>query len=172
MFNLNTSINGIIINGFEIPVSIFALLISIYVYLLFKFIQTVKAKNNINKFKYNIVIKHNNKKYNIDGYLDTGNKTYDNDSPIIILGLKTFFNIFHNITYENLLLSKNIFSLLSNPHYIKVSSVNGTNKMLVFNIDEMDIYISNEIKTFKNVKMGLALKNFSDFDCLLHPDYF
>lgn len=166
MFNFKTSINGIIIGGFEIPVSLFLLLILFYVYLLSKSLHFIKRNNTVKNFTYNLVIKLNNQTYHLEGFLDSGNRLYDNGKPLVILSKK----VFDKILSSNLS-SLNLENDFKDAHYITVKSINGSKKILVINVDELFIFKNETIKSFKNTPVAISNTNFSgEFDCLLHTD--
>ncbi len=173
MFNFNTSVNGIIINNFEIPVSLFMLLISVYLYILFKSIKIIQKDRLKQSYIFSVVITQSNKSYNLEGFLDSGNQLYYHGQPIIILSNKIFTRIFKDIPYDKVLLNRLTPEDLKGANYITVKSVNNSKKILVFEIDELKIFSNNKLKKFSNTMVGLSLTNFNnEYDCLLHPDYF
>ena len=74
-------------NGYSINIIILLIISPIIIYLYIK--EFMKLKKRINTI-YNVVIKFKNKKINIEGFLDTGNKLVDPyfHRPIILLNKK------------------------------------------------------------------------------------
>ncbi len=175
MLNLKTTNNGIFIAGCEIPMSLLVLVFAIYVWVMFKTIQSVKKQNTINKFVYEVVLNVKGEKFFLKAFLDTGNSLYVNNAPIVVISANTFLKMFKDINYQKLMLEKITDNDISGAEYINVSSVNTSNKMLIFPIDNLEI-LNYKSKSFKplnltNVKIGLAMKNFNkNFDVILHRD--
>ena len=167
MFNLNTSVNGIVINNFELPISVFILLLLFYIYILYKSLYIIKRKNMQHPYTFDVVKMNKNKNVNLEGFLDTCNHLYSNGQPVIIISKSLFLKLFKNAYSQN----NNAKSILANPHYIEVTAVGKKNKMLVFNTDEVSIFTYKQIKTIKSATLGISQTNFNnEFDCLLHPD--
>ena len=167
LFRIPTSVNGLLINNFSVPISLFILIISFYIYLLYKTIYIVKRKHSKHTQMYSVVIINNGKSYNLEGFLDTGNHIYSQGQPVVVISKQLFLRIFKT-AYKTCYNAK---SALSNAHYISVSAVQDKNKMLVFTTEQLQIHIANQTKTIPNAQLGLSKNNFNqEFDCLLHPD--
>lgn len=173
MFSSNVNINGLIINGFELPISLFFLLICVYIYLIFKLVQAMRKKQVKLQYVYNLVIKQNNKSYNLEGFLDSGNHLYYSGQPVVVISQKMFSKIFSNISYDKVLLQRITDNDINGANYIVANAINGSKKLLVFNIQELQIYNAHKTTCIKNATLALANTNFNnEFDCLLHPDLF
>ena len=171
VFDLNTTASGVLINGYEIPMGIIMLLVSIYVYFLIKLVQFVRHKNEFAGYYYDVTIKLDNKKYYLRGYLDSGNKLYDDGLPVVVVSFKTFCKLFSKLPIENYFLQKTEKLGLKNAHYITVNNVVGKGKMLVFSVDELVIQNSSTKKFNSNMLIGISNKTFStEYDCLLHSE--
>lgn len=173
ILNLKTSTSGILINGYEIPLGVIVLLLAIYIYYLIKLIQYVRHKNNNINFYFDVILKIDNKNHLLRGYLDSGNKLYDNQSnlPVVVISFKTFCKLFSKISLENYFLNKPEDLGLKNAHYINVDNVVGAGKMLVFSVDEIIVENNQSKKTNKNFLLGVSEKSFSsEFECLLHSE--
>lgn len=171
LLNLDFTINGILIYGFEVPMSLFLICVFGYLYLTVKIISVVRHERQLGKYTYNITLTCNDKEYSLVGFLDTGNMVYDNGKPVIILSYKSFKKIFKNITFDRLLTRK-VVSELDHAHYIDLSSANSSNKMLVFNAQKLEISEDKKSSIYENIEVGLSYKKFNNFDCILHPDFF
>lgn len=173
MFNANVSMNGIIINGFELPISLFLLLIGTYVYFMFQLVIVMRKKQVKQPYLYSLVIKQDNKTYNLEGFLDSGNHLYHSGQPVVVISQKMFSKIFSNISYDKVLLQRITKSDISGADYIVANAINGAKKMLVFHIQELQIFENKKTTCIKGAMLALANTNFNnEFDCLLHPDLF
>ena len=172
LLNMKFTVNGILIYGFEVPMSLFLVCIFGYLYLTVKIISVIRHERQLGKCTYNITLTCNNQQYALTGFLDTGNMVYDNGKPVIILSYKSFKKIFKNMTFDRLLMKRVSSSDLEQAHYIDISSANNTDKMLVFNIQKLEIAENKKSSTYENVEVGLSYKKFNNFDCILHPDFF
>lgn len=170
LFNINTSSSNIFIYDFKVPISLFILLIFIYVLMLVKLIAYLLRKNSTDQFYYDLILKVNGSAYQVKGYLDTGNLLFDSvmQKGINVLSFDLFCKIFKDFPIQKILLNKVTKNDLTNAHYISCGTVNSNEKMLVFEIEEMKIKSKQKTVIQKNVLFGLSKKNFSDFDCLLN----
>lgn len=172
MLNPKININSLVILGFDFPISIFVLIVFFYLYFLFKLIVVLNQKKSVTNYIYSIVLKNNNKTYNLKGFLDTGNQLNYNYYPVSLINLNTFYKVF-NILPQNLLLNNIPKDTLNNANFIMANSISGQKKILVFTVDELTVVQDYRSLVYKNAYIGLALTNFNDnFDCLLNPQLF
>ena len=112
----------------------------------------IKKLNTYYNEIYNVVIIYNDKKYNFNAYLDTGNKLYDpyKKRPISIVYSKRI-----KYDYENGIL-------------IPVETANGISMMKCVKVERMIV----NGKEIKNAIIGLSSKkiNIQDIDMILHKD--
>lgn len=168
MFGINTTGGQVLINGFEFPVSVFVLFASIYIYLLIMLIKYLRNRNKLSNFYFDVKITQNNNKYFLRGYLDSGNKLFDDSQPVVVIPLKVFVKIFKDYPIEKVALGE----APNNPHYIYTHSVGEKNKILVLDLDEISIKNNEKSKVYTNVKLGISKASFSsDFDLLLHSSF-
>ena len=168
MFGIKTTGGQVLINGFAFPVSIFVLFASIYLYLFIHLVRYTKYRNKLSNFYFDVQITLNNKTYFLRGYLDSGNKLLDDNSPVVMIPFKTFARIFKEYPLEKIPLGR----APNNPHYLSTFSVGDVNKLLVLEIDKLSIKNNEKNKEYTNVKLGLSKVNFSsDFDLLLHSSF-
>lgn len=173
MLGSKVTINGLLINGFEFPISLLLGFVFCYVYWLMKLVRYIRKDKCIQKYKYKVNLYLNNCKYELDAFLDSGNKIYDEGKPVMVLSLKSFQKIFKQIPFEKLLLHKITNKDLDGAHYIQVGAVNGKSKMLVFCAQKLEIEIESKLQELNNPTLGLAIGKFQNqFELLLHPDCF
>ena len=174
LFNVQTTFSGIIMFGFEIPVSLFLLLGLCYLKVLFALIKIVKHKANFSKFYYDVKLSVNNRTTYVTGFLDSGNQVKINDGAVVVINYKTLLKLYPNLNVANLVVGKLSETGLKNAGMINVSTADGNCKMLTFTLDELQIIDDdNKVINLKNTKIGLAKTNFyGKFDCLLSPELF
>lgn len=165
--------NGLILNGYVLPISVLLLLAFIYVILLVKFIAYYHKQKHIRQYYYDVVLTIGGKDYFVRGFLDSGNMLYDETlaSPVVVLALRSFCKIFKKFPFEKFVLDNVEACDLKNAHYIKVKSVDSMKNMLVFTADKITIRTMNTQIERQNVSLGISGKNFGgQFECLLHSD--
>ncbi len=168
MFCVQIDGGQVLINGFDFPISIFVLFASGYFYLFIKLIKYMRAKSKLTNFYFDVTIIQNEKNYYLRGFLDTGNKLFDNNSPVVIIPMKTFTKVFRDYPLELIPLG----NAPNNPHYLTTASVGDINKILVLEIDKIYIKNNEKHKEYTDVKLGISKVNFStDFDLLLHSSF-
>lgn len=159
---------------YQIPVnlSVIFLLLGIYIYLLIKAIQIFYKKQKLSSFYYNLILKINNKKLSIKGYLDSGNLIQDaiTGLPIIIISFNTLNKFFkQSISVIDFLTSK--LDKKIKGRYIDVNTINSNKKMFVLEANE--VLIKNENGQVKkiNALIGVSSINVSgeNFEALLSP---
>lgn len=172
MLGLKTTLNGILMFGFEFPMGLIVLVLAFYCYVLCKLINYLKNKNINNGLNYDVIVQINNKSYSLVGYFDTGNMVYDNNmkKPVLIVSFEFYKKIIENFNIKNTM--KQIFiDEFRNPHFINVETVSSKDKIFAFEIDSLKIYANKKIYKNENVIVGVSKTKFTDFDCILHKDF-
>jgi sigma-E processing peptidase SpoIIGA len=168
LLGINTSGNEILINGYEIPMSMFVVFASMYFYFLVQLVKYLRNKNKVINYYYDVELKQGQKTYYLRGFLDSGNKLLDDNSPVVLIPFRVFARIFKDYPIEKIPLG----NAPNNPHYITTFSVGDKNKLLVIDIDEIIIKNNEKKKKYCDVKLGISKVNFSsDFDVLLHSTF-
>ncbi len=170
MLNMKTTFSGVILYNFEIPISLFVLLVLFYSKLLFKLIRNIQKKFVYHTFYYDVKITHNNKSVYISAFLDSGNHIEIDNGGVNIINLNAFIKLFPNINYQQIILGNLKNCGLKNAEFINVGSAVSSNKMLIFNVDQIEIIKDDSSVLIQNAKLGLTKSKFSNnFDCLLSP---
>lgn len=171
LFNVNTSSIQSLLNNPPIIFSVIYILLAVYIYFLVNAIKIFYKKQKVEQYITQVKIVCNSKVLKLTGYIDTGNFLTDKTSnkPIIIINKKTFFKIFNNINIVDVL-SLKLDKLISG-NYISCSTVNGEDKIFIFNPE--NVFIKNN-NTFieKDVLLGFSFKfklKEQNFDVLLSP---
>lgn len=170
MLNVKTSFSGVILNNFEIPVSLFILLGLIYLKLMLKLIKAVRHKFTFNNFYYDVKVTNNNVSLYLNGFLDSGNQIECDGTGVMVINYASFLKLYPNIDYQKLIMGNLKNCGLKNAKFINVGSAANAGKMLIFNVDELEVITNNKTVKLSNAKLGLSKSRFnSDFDCLLSP---
>lgn len=165
MLQLDTSMSGILVWGFELPMSIFFIAVVLYGWLTIKIIKYCKKREPIDKMYYDLILYQNGKKVSCKGFLDTGNKLKSkNNSGLLIIGLATFCKLYDHINYMDLCQGQ---TPIQDSYYIDVKAVGNSSKMLVTTIDKVEIFSASQVTTITHKDIGIAMTNFKEFDCIL-----
>ena len=124
----------------------------------------VKTKKIIKNFQYAVRLHFNGNTIDEKGYFDSGNILYDTvtSKPIILITPTIFERITGQNYFEFVLKNENPSGILKNCHYIPASTSLSQGKMLVFELDKLQIMNKdNEIKDYENIFVGLS---FADFE--------
>ena len=119
-----------------------AVVISFYIIL-----QALLARRHRQKLTNQMVIYHAGHKYQLKGYLDSGNTLIDpvTKLPVNVISLTVFLQMFPQITAEQIILHE-LDQNINNGHYVNCQTVNGMGKIFVFQADKIKI---NGIKVNK-----------------------
>lgn len=172
ILGLPISFSGLIINGFEIPISLFILLIYMYSQFVIKLVKIYKEKTTFSDFYYDV--KFDGKTTMVTGFLDSGNQIGVDNGGVIIINYRTLIKLYPNINLKNLI-TGNINDVgLNNAKFVNMVNSSGSDKMLLFTIDKVEVIDhNNNVTVLNNQSVGLAKTNFyGKFDCLLSPSIF
>ncbi len=169
LLGFNTTFSGVIINGYEIPISLIILLIFMYFKIISKLVKVLRHKNTYSDYYYEVKFVDN--KTTITGFLDSGNQLNEDDGGIIVINFKTLLKLYPNINIKNIIVGDLKNSGLKNAHFINLVNSSGKSKMLTFTMEKIEIIDSKEnVITLCNQQVGLAKASFAGkFDCLLSP---
>lgn len=160
----------------QTPVPVSAIILSaILVYFSVKKVaNTVRKIRDASDNIYRYSLKILGKTLTGKGFLDTGNRLYDERSglPIIVLTAKKFISI---LTDEQayLLVSGQGEKIQKGARYISIETVGGGNrKILLLNADEFILYLPDQENIMCMVRVGVSFSPLCDcvkYDLLLHP---
>lgn len=122
-------------------------------------LKSISKANKIKAFSYTLTIIDGDKKVEEEGYLDSGNILKDNvtNKPIMLITFDVFSKLYDKVNYISALTKTYDYKQFKNGHFVPVSSVGGTGKILVFTVDEVKV---GEDKSFKDVMLGLSFSGF------------
>lgn len=139
----------------KVKLSIFVsfLIVFVYVFLIFGMIRYFFKTKRHKKFEYKITFYEKENVFSTIAYLDSGNFLEDSLTglPIVIIDYNVFVHL-SGLGIEDLLINK---CRLKNSHYINYSTISGSEKMLVFDVDRVEIDGQE-----KKCHLGLNLKGF------------
>lgn len=172
--NLKTTFSGLIIYGFEIPISLFILLGLFYLKILLFLINYIKHKNSYSNFYFDVKLKNNRNSVRVTGFLDSGNQIQVDDFGLTVINYKTLLKLYPSLNVKSLIMGNLEECELTNAKFVNMVNSGGKSKMLTFDVEELEITDDkNKVVTLKNQKLGLAKTNFGGkFDCLLSLELF
>ena len=143
---------------------IFALITIVY--------RKIKRKADIEKFCYEIKIINENNCVLSKAFLDSGNLLTDpiTKLPVCLINFNIFEKICSNCSIEDVLTRSKKLDSLKLAHYINFSTLNNSNKIFVFQVDQIKV----GEKCFDNAMLGLCYKNFNQTfgtDVILHNNF-
>lgn len=160
--------------SYNLPVSlgVISLLIGIYVWFLVNVIKIFYKKQKLNSFYYNLKIKVKGKEINLKAYLDSGNLLQDDKTglPVLIISFNTLSKIFKNEINIIDFLNGNLHHKIKG-RYISAGSVCGSNKIFVFNADNITFKENGQAKNL-HMLIGVSNSNLTkdnSFEALLSP---
>ena len=131
----------------------------------------------VNNFLFEVSILNNGKQVKTKAFLDSGNRLKNgNGKGVVVINYSVFNKLFLGVSLTDILLGKLNNLPLKNCEYINTSSIAGNkSKMLVFDVEQININLENEQKKLNNITLGLTLNKFQDslnYNVLLSPALF
>ncbi len=138
-----------------LPGFVITFLLGSFVWFVCKMIYHFYKVKKHKKFEYKITFYNKENVFSSIAYLDSGNFLEDDITklPIVIIDYNTFLHI-SNFNIEDIL--KNAVQL-DNMHYVNYSTISGSQKMMVFSVDCVEIDGEK-----KECLLGLNLKGFGN----------
>lgn len=136
---------------------------TILFFMLSFFFSTFSKRKTIKEFQYCVRLFYNGKEVDEVAYFDSGNILYDNitNRPIVLISPSVFEKLTGK-NYFEFVLKETSTTCLKNCHYVPASTAMSQGKMLVFEVDKLQIIVKNkEVKEHKNIFLGLS---FADFE--------
>lgn len=140
------------------------LIFAFLLYFLFShFLATYTKRKALKDFQYSVRLFYEGKEVDEMAYFDSGNILYDNitKKPIVLISPEVFEKLTGK-NYFEFVLKESSTLMLKNCHYVPASTSMSQGKMLVFEVEKLQIIIKNqEVKEHKNIFLGLS---FADFE--------
>jgi len=151
-------VGGEIVNqGFPISVIIASALIITSV--IVRISKTIYRKKQLIPFMQKCQIVINGKGFSLNGFIDTGNRLYDDKMgcPIIVISKKMAEK--HNV----------IPYLTEQIAVLKFSTISGQSAMPVYKLSGIILYVNNRV-LYKSASLAITSSDYdSDYDIILHP---
>ena len=169
--NVNASLRG---NVTVIPWSLIVLCFFVGDYLVKKIALSVRACRDVSKSVYEFKIKVLGKEKIMRGFMDTGNRLYDerNGLPVVVISAKSIQDLLTDEQIGLLALGQGE-RIQRNARYVKFSALGGQKKkILLLRPDEFILYFEDKGNIFYDVTVGVILSPIRDsvnYDAILHP---
>jgi len=157
-FNVNN------FNSYSLPLGVIVIIVFFIMIIIKNIFKNIYKRKNINNYVYKIKLHNNNKCDEILAYLDSGNFLKDNitNKPITIVDFNSLKNILIDINITDILLNRTdkLNKYFNNVHLQNVNSINKGSKILIIEIDKLEIYYGERLNIINNACIGLTIKSF------------
>ncbi|MBQ7351673.1 MAG: sigma-E processing peptidase SpoIIGA [Clostridia bacterium] len=164
--NIEYTASSIILYSLDFPLGGFVLLLGLLVKLLFVSIKIIKNKFKTSCYKYEVLLNDDGWSCKCTALFDSGNGVMCDGQCVSIMSIGLFMKLYKQVDITKFLLQKENLDFLRGVKYVDISSVGETKKHLSFVIEKM--YVSGQC--FENARVALVMKNFDEFDLILHRD--
>ena len=150
---------------YSLPLGVIVVIIFFIFIIIKNIFKNFYLRKKINNFVYKVVVENNDEKDEILGFLDSGNTLVDKltGKPITIVNFYSLKNVLKQISITDIILNKEtkINKYFNNVHIVETTSIgNNKNKILVLEVQKLEIYLENKVNIIDNAIIGLTLKNF------------
>ena len=171
IFDIVYTSSGLLFLNFEIPISTFVLPIFMYAIITIRVVRFLTNKIKIGRYMYDIEFIKDGKSYRLKAFLDTGNNLFDVDGrPVIVMELKTFFDIYNDITALQFV-NNDMHCMLNNVHYLNVSTVLSCENMMAFDAEAIIVNNGKQKTEYKSICVAVSKSNFNDYNLILHRNF-
>lgn len=165
--------NALTVSTTNIPVSVILISAFILYAILKRIVISVKKVRELNASIYECKLSLLGVELKVRALMDTGNRLYDGKSglPVVILSAKSIVKKLSNSQVQSLVLGRGE-TLQKNARYLQISTVGGSNKILLLKPDEFRLYFEDGSNIIYDVAVGLTfspLKDSEQYDAILHP---
>lgn len=162
-FDKNFKINNF--TTYSLPLGVIVLIVFFIMIVIKNIFKNFYNRKNINNYVYKIVIENNAEKDELLGFLDSGNTLVDSltGKPITVVNYSSLKNVLKDISITDIILNKEtkLNKFFKNVHIIETTSIgNNKNKILIIEVEKLEIYLDNSVNIINNAIIGLTLKNF------------
>lgn len=116
------------------------------------------SRKSLDSLSFKVELYKNGKSVIAQGYLDTGNRVYNGDSPVIFCSSDFFLKFLGNS------LIKTRFQK------IELITANGKSQNYALKLDNFILYDKDKVHIFNNVSLCIAKVNLDGYQLILHPD--
>lgn len=162
-FDKNFKINNF--TTYSLPLGVIVLIVFFIMIVIKNIFKNFYNRKKINNYVYKIVIENNTQKDELLGFLDSGNTLVDSltNKPITVVNYSSLKNVLKDVSITDIILNKEtkLNKFFKNVHVIETSSIgNNKNKILIIEVEKLEIYLDNSVNIINNAIIGLTLKNF------------
>ena len=162
-FDKNFKINNF--TTYSLPLGVIVLIVFFIMIVIKNIFKNFYNRKKINNYVYKIVIENNAEKDELLGFLDSGNTLVDSltGKPITVVNYSSLKNVLKDISITDIILNKEtkLNKFFKNVHIIETTSIgNNKNKILIIEVEKLEIYLDNSVNIINNAIIGLTLKNF------------
>mgnify|MGYP004514565295 FL=1 len=162
-FDKNFKINNF--TTYSLPLGVIVLIVFFIMIVIKNIFKNFYNRKKINNYIYKIVIENNAEKDELLGFLDSGNTLVDSltGKPITVVNYSSLKNVLKDISITDIILNKEtkLNKFFKNVHIIETTSIgNNKNKILIIEVEKLEIYLDNSVNIINNAIIGLTLKNF------------
>lgn len=158
--------SSIKIYSYEFPMGVLILIVAMCYWFIKKMIKLLQYQLKIANYLYDIKVVDGEHSVEAVGFFDSGNNVEFNGDAINIISINLFMELYKDFPIEKLIFRNVANSNLKNPMYINIEGISNGEKFLSFIVDKIEI----KNKIFNNVRIAVSMKNFENFDCILHHD--
>ncbi len=162
--NISHTISGVLYYNMEVPFSIFILIILASLWLMKIIIFIIRKPLKISNYMYNITLEDNLVMINTRAFLDSGNSVERGGEAVTIISMTTFLRLHEDVSIASLIAKDNGIKRLRGVEYLKIDGLENGREYLSFIIDKIKI----GERVFNDQRVAVAMKDFKDFDCILH----
>ena len=164
MLQIEYTISGVLLYNFELPISVFGVIICIGGWLLKKIIIKLSNQIKLNNLTCKVTIIDDGVEVSGIGFVDSGNMISRNGQVVNVISSDMFFKLHKDYSINKLLFRTIDQNKLKDASYIEIKSLERACKYLTFKVDKIII----DDKVFDNSIVAVALKNFDNFDCIIN----
>ena len=161
------SASNLIMSTFEFPMGIFVLILFMLLLMFKRIILYAKNRFRVSNYMYNVTIFDGCNSASIVGFMDSGNNIELDNNGINIISVSTFLKLHKDIDLMDVIQKKKNIKGLQCVDYINIGGIGEEEKYLTFKIDKMEV----NGRIFVAPRMVLAMKNFGNYDCILHRQF-
>lgn len=154
------------IYSFEFPMSVLLIIVSLCYWLINKMLKMLQYQLKVSGYLYNIKMIDGEESVEAVGFFDSGNNVTFEGNAVNIISINLFMKLYKNFPIEKLIFRNINNTNLKNVMYIGIEGLSLSEKFLSFTIDKIEI----KNKVYENVRLAVSMKNFENFDCILHQD--
>ena len=167
MLGLQYRSSSIIMYSYELPLGVFGVILLLVIRGVMCMCKLIKRKLKSANSMYDVRFYNNGDCVDCLAFFDTGNNITCDSKGVIIISIETLLKLYKDVDISIVFGDNERNDIFKEKKYLSVSGVGKSEKYLSFVIDNMMIGKRN----FKCPRIAVAMKNFQDFDCILHKDY-